>query len=85
MKGYVSVDFEFYFPYPQSASKKKIQLMEERKIYPTKSDLTNLQKFCEDCLKKIIIEDDRNVVEISSKKLYALDGHINIRITPCEQ
>lgn len=84
-KGFVRVEFDFYFPYPKSASKKNIQLMEQGKIYPTRSDLTNLQKFCEDCLKKIVIEDDRNVVEISSKKLYALNGHINIRITPCEQ
>lgn len=84
IKGYVCLDMVFHVPYPKSASKRKIEAMEAGKIYPTKSDLTNLQKFTEDCLKKIVIEDDRNVVQITSKKLYALQGSVHIKITPCE-
>ncbi len=83
-EGYVRLEFAFYFPYPKSASKKKIELMQEGKIYPTRSDLTNLQKFCEDCLKKIVIEDDRKVVEILSKKFYSFTGYILIKVIPCE-
>lgn len=84
IKGYVALDFTFCVPYPKSASKRKIEAMQTGKLYPTKSDLTNYQKFAEDCLKKIVIEDDRNVVQISSKKLYALHGSVNIKIMACE-
>jgi Holliday junction resolvase RusA-like endonuclease len=83
ISGYVQLELIFCFPFPKSASKKKIELMASGKIYPTKSDCTNLQKFAEDCLKKIVIEDDRNVVQISSKKLYALNGSVTIKIIPC--
>lgn len=84
IKGYVALDFVFSCPYPKSTSKKNIELMKQGKIYPTKSDLTNFQKFAEDCLKKIVIEDDRNVVQITSKKLYALHGSVQIKVTQCE-
>lgn len=84
LKCYVALDFTFNVPYPKSASKRKIEAMEAGKLFPTRSDLTNYQKFAEDCLKKIVIEDDRNVVQISSKKLYALHGSVHIRIIPCE-
>lgn len=84
LRGYVKLEFVFCFPFPKSASKKNKELMEAGKIYPTKSDCTNLQKFTEDCLKKIVIEDDRNVVQITSKKLYALTGSVHITIRPCD-
>lgn len=85
LKGYVKLDLTFSFPYPKSASKKNLELMKAGKLFPTKSDLTNLQKFAEDCLKKIVIDDDRNVVQISSKKLYAMAGSVQIKIIPlCE-
>jgi Holliday junction resolvase RusA-like endonuclease len=83
LRGYVRLDFTFYFPYPKSASEKRKALMDSGQLYPTRSDLTNLQKFAEDCLKSIVIEDDRNVVQISSKKLYASSGSVTIKITPC--
>jgi Holliday junction resolvase RusA-like endonuclease len=84
IKSFVALDITFHFPYPKSASKAKIRTMEEGKLFPTKSDLSNCVKFAEDCLKKIVIEDDRNVVQITSKKLYALNGSIIIKISPCE-
>jgi Holliday junction resolvase RusA-like endonuclease len=84
IKSYVALEFTFHVPYPKSASKRKLEAMAAGKLYPTRSDLTNYQKFAEDCLKKIVIEDDRNVVQITSKKLYALHGSVNIKITPCE-
>jgi len=33
-------------------------------------DATNLQKFAEDCLKGIAIDDDSQVVEVYSKKMF---------------
>lgn len=84
IKGYVALDMVFHVPYPKSASKRKLEAIQEGRLYPTKSDLTNYQKFAEDCLKKIVIEDDRNVVQITSKKLYALNGSVIIKIKQCE-
>lgn len=84
LKGYVDLELLFICPYPKSASKKNLELMKQEKLFPTKSDLTNLQKFAEDCLKKIVIEDDRNVVQISSKKIYGLHGCVNIKVVPHE-
>lgn len=68
---YVIVHLKFFFAIPKSFSKKKRALALSHKIFPTKSDCTNLQKLYEDCLKGIVIEDDRNVIKISSEKLYA--------------
>ncbi len=83
--GYVILDMTFKFPIPKSASKKQKAAMLAGTLFPTKSDCTNLQKFTEDCLKKIVITDDRNVVQISSKKLYALNGAIEITIKPLSE
>jgi Holliday junction resolvase RusA-like endonuclease len=84
LRGYVKLDFVFEFPYPKSSTKKNILLMQVERILPTKCDLSNCVKFAEDCLKKIVIEDDRNVVQITSKKLYGLTGSVIIKVTPCE-
>lgn len=68
---YMVLEFEFRVALPASASKKKKMLMLEGEIVPTKCDCTNYQKFYEDCLKKIVLTDDRLVAKISSRKLYA--------------
>ena len=83
--GYVVVDLTFCLPVPKSSSKKKQALMLEGKIFPTKCDTTNLQKFAEDCIKNILITDDRNVVQISSRKLYGKDPHTLIKVWPLEE
>lgn len=77
---YVVLDFTFNFLPPKSASKKDRQAMLEGLIIPTRCDCTNLQKFAEDCLSKIVIEDDRLVAKISSQKLYAEKESIVILI-----
>src|SRR5690348_11291041 len=59
IKGFIVLELEFIFPIPRSASKRQRQKMIDQEIYPTKKDCTNLQKFIEDCLKNIAIEDDR--------------------------
>lgn len=78
--GYVVVDFTFIFPPPASATKKKKALMLAGEIIPTSSDCTNLQKLTEDCIKNIIISDDRNVAKITSEKLYGEKEQIIIKI-----
>lgn len=77
---YCTIKLLFIFPVPNSFSKNKRQMALEGKIFPTSHDCTNCQKFYEDCLKKIVITDDRNVVEISSKKIYGDKGRVKIEI-----
>jgi Holliday junction resolvase RusA-like endonuclease len=72
--------FKFYFKYPKSVSKKKRLLMEKGEIIPTRLDCTNMQKLYEDCLKKIVIDDDRNVAKIISEKSYAEREGIVIQV-----
>ena len=56
--------------------------MLEGKIIPTCKDVTNCQKFYEDCLKGIVIEDDRNVQMIVSRKFYGEIAQVRIRVLP---
>lgn len=77
---YVAVFFYFAFQIPKSASKKQRQEMLDKKILPTKCDCTNLQKLYEDCLKKIVITDDRNVCVVSSYKCYAEQPSVEITV-----
>lgn len=54
--------------------------MEKGEIIPTRLDCTNMQKLYEDCLKKIVIDDDRNVAKIISEKSYAEREGIVIQV-----
>jgi Holliday junction resolvase RusA-like endonuclease len=79
------IAYDFYFTVPKSASKKQREKMLNEEIYYTKTpDCTNVQKFFEDCLKGIVIEDDRYVVESTSKKHYANKCSVIIKIYPLE-
>lgn len=81
---WVKLHFTFVHIFPKSMSRKNRALAIQRKLFPTKKDLSNCVKFYEDCLKKIVLEDDRIVVEITAKKYYGEKSHILIGIEPCE-
>jgi Holliday junction resolvase RusA-like endonuclease len=66
----VCVRMQFIFTPPKSVTKKSRADMLEQMLIPTKSDCTNLQKLYEDCLKGIVIKDDRQVAMILSEKAY---------------
>lgn len=77
----VVVDFTFFFPIPKATSKAKRRQMLQGIIVPmTTPDATNLQKALEDCLKGIVIGDDRQVSDITSKRRYAEAPGALIRI-----
>jgi len=79
---YVSLIFSFFMPIPKSTSKKKKELMLNGQIYPTKLDVTNCQKFYEDCLKGIVIEDDRTVCFIIASKYFSEEPKVLITVIP---
>jgi Holliday junction resolvase RusA-like endonuclease len=75
---YVHLWFNFLFkPPPSTTKKRKIQMLEGL-IIPTRMDCTNMQKFYEDCLKKIVIEDDRLVEMIGCRKMFAEKNKVEI-------
>lgn len=78
--GYVTLFFHFVFKPPQSASKARRASMLEGRIIPTKKDCTNMVKFYEDCLKKIVITDDRNVASIFCDKVYGEESRVSISV-----
>lgn len=85
LAGYYRIFIQCVFPIPKSASKKMIQDIKSGKIGPTSCDSTNLQKLYEDCLKKIVIEDDRKVIDIQTKKFYGDKEKIIIEVYPVER
>jgi len=81
----VMVEFEFYLRIPKGTSKKKLQEMRAGIIRPTFPDCTNMQKLYEDCLQKIIIDNDRQVDRISSIRFYSERPGVAIRVYPWEE
>lgn len=79
--GPVHLDFTFYFPIPKSTSYVKRRQMLAHIILPeVKPDTTNLQKFYEDCLKGIVIGDDKNATDTSARKRYSDKPRVLIRV-----
>ena len=69
--GAVRIAFTFCMPVPKGTSKAKTLCMLEGLISPIKRpDIDNLQKFASDCLIGIAFEDDSQVVDIHSKKIF---------------
>lgn len=79
--GPVILDFTFHMPIPSGTSKIRRTAMLNGKLHHLKRpDATNLQKFAEDCLKAVVFEDDSQVVDIRSRKIYAEMPKTVIRI-----
>lgn len=66
---------------PQSWSKIKKEKALKDEIRPTvKPDCDNIAKNILDSLNKVAYSDDKQIVELSIKKYYAEDDHIQVRI-----
>lgn len=67
----VRLDITFHMPIPTGTSKvRKLQMLNGRLPHIKKPDTTNLQKFAEDVLKGVVIEDDSQVIEVVARKIY---------------
>lgn len=69
-KGPLVVHMFFYFPVPQSYSKKKKQSL-IHELHAFKPDLSNLVKFVEDAATGILYKDDCQISRIAAYKRYA--------------
>jgi Holliday junction resolvase RusA-like endonuclease len=79
----VHLDFTFFQPIPKGTSGIRRRQMLAHMIVPqTAPDTTNMQKFYEDCLKGIVIEDDRLVSDVSARKRYSEQPGVLIRVIP---
>lgn len=70
--GPVRLVLSFHMPIPKATSAVRKRQMLNGVIHHIKRpDTTNLQKFAEDTLKGIVIEDDSQVVHIDARKIYS--------------
>jgi Holliday junction resolvase RusA-like endonuclease len=64
----------FNMPIPKSYTKKKLVAIASGELQHVKiPDCSNLVKFIEDCLKEVVLVDDRQVVSITAKRQYAIE------------
>lgn len=81
LAGATILDFTFFLPIPKSTSKIRRKQMLNGVIAPlVHPDCSNLIKCYEDCLKGIVIEDDRIVSEINARRRYAESPSVLIRV-----
>ncbi len=79
--GPIQLDFTFFIPIPKNTSYIRRRQMLAHIILPeVMPDTTNMQKFYEDCLKGIVIEDNGSATDISSKKRYSEKPGVLIRV-----
>lgn len=80
------LDFTFYFAIPKATSKIRRRQMLAGLIVPTVApDCSNLIKLYEDCLKGIVIQDDRFVSEIVARRRFAEAPSVLIRVIPYQE
>jgi len=66
---------------PESYSKKKAAAARERKIFPTKKpDCDNIIKIICDALNGLAYVDDRQIVSVSCRKVYADEPYVGVYI-----
>ena len=82
LEGAIKVDIEFYYPIPQTWSKKKKEAAERFDIVPTvRPDLDNLVKIVLDGLNGIAFEDDKQIALIWSQKLYSRNPRTEVYVS----
>lgn len=74
-----------YYGIPKSTSKKKAQLMRERKIRPMKKpDFDNIGKIVCDALNNIAYHDDAQIVDAQVRKFFSDDPRVVVTIQEAE-
>lgn len=81
LSGAISVILTFIMPIPKSATKKKKEMIYSGTMLHTKKpDLDNLEKFILDCLNGIAFDDDSQIVNMTSTKVYGDEPRTEIVI-----
>lgn len=83
LDGPLELEIEYRIkPPPSYSNAKKLRLYGQP--HTVKPDATNLNKFLEDCLKKIVIEDDARVYQITGRKLWHTEDEVIINVSKLE-
>lgn len=77
LEGLISADMTFFVPMAKSWSQKK-KSSQNGKFCDNNSDLDNYEKAILDSLNTIYFDDDRQIVQQSSQKIWAEQGSIKI-------
>ena len=77
LEGLISADMTFFIPMAKSWSQKK-KSSKNGQFCDNNSDLDNYEKAILDSLNTIYFEDDRQIVQQSSQKIWAEQGSIKI-------
>lgn len=83
LKGPLHAIFLFEMPIPESWSdKKKILAIRGDIPHIVKPDTSNMLKFYEDCMSKIIYKDDAQIIKLDPVKYYSTNPRTRIWIIP---
>lgn len=78
----VMVEYTFNFPIPKSASKvRKRQMLLNEIRYDKRPDYDNCEKFYNDCLTGLVLEDDCLICDSASHKRYSETPSVAVSIT----
>lgn len=76
-----SVDMTFYFQPNKNLSKaKRNAKLSNSEPCLVRNDLDNLEKFYCDCANGVLYDDDHQIVELSSRKLWSDEPRVEIKI-----
>ena len=85
LEGAIGANIIAKFPIPQSWSKKKRKEALEKGYVITKPDCDNLEKFYLDCMNKIAYDDDAQIAEIFTQKIYDEEPKTEIELYSLEE
>ena len=81
IEGPVAVSVVFMLKMPTNWSKAKKLLAQDQEVLPTKKpDVDNLVKTVSDALNGLAYDDDKQIVELSARKVYACKPGTVIRV-----
>lgn len=81
IEGPVAVSVVFMLKMPETWSKAKKLLAQDQEVLPTKKpDVDNLVKTVFDALNGMAYDDDKQIVELSARKVYACKSGTVIRV-----
>jgi Holliday junction resolvase RusA-like endonuclease len=80
LKGPLHLDCTFFCPIPSNTSYIRRRQMLAHMIFPEGGESVQMQRFYEECLQGIVIEDYRSVVDISSRKRFSEKPGVLIRV-----
>lgn len=82
--GAIAIYVVAYMPIPESWSKrKKLEALTGHLAATCKPDLDNIIKITKDGMNKIVYEDDKQVVQVYSWKMYAEHARLEVSVFAC--